>query len=218
MTAIGGTQSIPSEAWIASSGGFSSLFPQPAYQSSAVESYLNKHIKPEEKEFYAKYANLSGRAFPDLAAIAGTPGFSIYVDDQLEPTGGTSGACPVVASVVAMLNAARLERGMPSLGFINPWLYSEGYKSLVDIRAGSSQGCGGVNLQNDQAVANASIINGAGFKAVEGWDAATGLGEPHFEKMLAAVTADGFGSVKSGETAVCTMNTTEWLASLGIKT
>lgn len=116
-----------------------------------------------------------------------------------------------------MLNAARLERGMPTLGFINPWLYSQGYQSLVDIQAGSSKGCGGVSLQTGQAVANASIIPSAGFTAVEGWDPATGLGEPDFGKMLAAVTADDFGSVKAGQTAVCTMNTTEWLASLGIE-
>ena len=74
ITAVGGTQSIdPEIAWVASSGGFSNYFPQPAYQKQAVATYLSKHISKETVKYYTPYANFSGRGFPDVAAHSLTP-------------------------------------------------------------------------------------------------------------------------------------------------
>ena len=74
ITAVGGTQSIdPEIAWVASSGGFSNYFPQPAYQKQAISTYLSKHIKPETVKYYAPFTNFSGRGFPDVAAHSLTP-------------------------------------------------------------------------------------------------------------------------------------------------
>lgn len=59
--------------------------------------------------------------------------------------------------------------GKPPLGFMNPWLYAGGYKTLTDIKKGSAYGCGT-----------------KGFPAQEGWDAVTGFGTPNFKKLVHA--------------------------------
>lgn len=55
---------------------------------------------------------------------------------------GTSAASPTFASIIAMVNDARMNEGKPGLGFLNPWLYSEGYTALNDITTGNNPGCG----------------------------------------------------------------------------
>ncbi|KIJ38199.1 hypothetical protein M422DRAFT_176967, partial [Sphaerobolus stellatus SS14] len=46
---------------------------------------------------------------------------------------GTSASRPVVAAVISLLNDFRLSKGKPPLGFINPWLYSKGFKGLTTL-------------------------------------------------------------------------------------
>ncbi|OJJ73716.1 hypothetical protein ASPBRDRAFT_28912 [Aspergillus brasiliensis CBS 101740] len=182
ITAVGGTQDVPEVAWVDSSGGFSNYFSQPSYQSSQVETYLDKYISASTKEYYEQYTNFSGRAFPDVSAFAGSPYYETVTDGQLGLVGGTSGASPVFAGVIALLNDARLRAGKSSLGFLNPWLYSSGYKSLNDITSGEAVGC-----QGD--VEGAGVIPWASWNATTGWDPATGLGTPNFAKLKEAVLA-----------------------------
>ena len=82
------------------------------------------------------------------------------------------------ASVISLLNDALLAAGRSPLGFLNPWLYSEGYKGLNDIVGGNNPGCGT-----------------SGFEAVKGWDPVTGLGTPNFGllKDLVLGSAEGAG-------------------------
>jgi tripeptidyl-peptidase-1 len=68
VTAVGGTSDVtPEVAWNASSGGFSNYFPRAWYQQSAVKTYFT-HVTAETKEYYSKYADFSGRGFPDVSA------------------------------------------------------------------------------------------------------------------------------------------------------
>ncbi|RAH64772.1 S53 family peptidase [Aspergillus aculeatinus CBS 121060] len=182
ITAVGGTQDIPEIAWVDSSGGFSNYFARPSYQADQVETYLDKHISKAVKEYYTPYVNFTGRAFPDIAAYGGSPYYETYVNGELELIGGTSGASPVVAAIIALLNDARLRAGKTSLGFLNPWLYSSGYKSLNDITSGTAGGC-------DGSSAGTGYIPWASWNATAGWDPATGLGTPNFAKLKAAVLA-----------------------------
>ncbi|OJJ45231.1 hypothetical protein ASPZODRAFT_133860 [Penicilliopsis zonata CBS 506.65] len=175
ITVVGGTQDIPEEAWVDGAGGFSNYFPRPVYQNEQVERYLNNYLSSAVKEYYTPYTNFLGRAFPDVSAFAGSPYYQIYTNGVLGSVAGTSGACPVFAAVVALLNDARLRAGKPQLGFLNPWLYSAGYEALNDITLGGSEGCKG------------NTIPWASWNATAGWDPATGLGTPNFEKMKAAV-------------------------------
>ncbi|PWY77405.1 subtilisin-like protein [Aspergillus heteromorphus CBS 117.55] len=183
ITAVGGTQDVPEIAWVDSSGGFSNYFARPAYQSEQVETYLDKYISEATKEYYTQYTNFSGRAFPDIAAFAGSPYFETYIDGELTLVAGTSGASPAFAGVIALLNDARLRAGKSTLGFLNPWLYSSGYKSLNDITAGETVGCEAGEVEGG------GVIPWASWNATVGWDPATGLGTPNFAKLKEAVLA-----------------------------
>ena len=76
----------------------------------------------------------------------------------------------VVAGVFARLNALRLKSGGKPLGFLNPLIYAhpEGFQ---DVTKGKNPGG----------------PSWAGFTAIAGWDAATGLGTPNYEALSKVV-------------------------------
>ncbi|KAJ5338606.1 hypothetical protein N7452_005334 [Penicillium brevicompactum] len=189
VTAVGGTSDVtPEVAWNASSGGFSNYFPQAWYQQSAVKEYF-KHVTSETKEYYSKFADFNGRGFPDVSAHSLYPDYEVISLGKKIATGGTSAAAPTFAGIVGLLNDARLRAGKPVLGFLNPFLYSQGYKALNDIVGGHSYGCGGIDPQSNRAVNGSLIIPGAYWNATEGWDPVTGLGTPNFQKLKDLVLA-----------------------------
>ena len=102
-------------------------------------------------------------------------------------TGGTSAAAPVVAGIIALLNDVRLKAGQPTMGFINPWLYSTGFKGLTGITSGKATGCTGVNFQTGETVEGGSVIPYASWNGTTGWDPVTGLGLPDFGKLMKLV-------------------------------
>jgi hypothetical protein len=55
-----------------------------------------------------------------------------------------------VAGIFSLLNDLRLATGKPSLGFINPLIYSAAVTGFNDITSGSNPGCGtpGEDSQN----------------------------------------------------------------------
>ena len=112
--------------------------------------------------------------------------YGIYQDGKLGGIGGTSAASPVVAGIVGLLNDARFREGKPSLGFLNPLIYSLGNTAFTDITAGAAIGCNGQNSQTGSSV-NGSIIPWAFWNSTEGWDPATGFGTPDFGKLKAKV-------------------------------
>ncbi|KAH8807281.1 peptidase S8/S53 domain-containing protein [Xylogone sp. PMI_703] len=188
VTAIGGTVSIsPESAWQGSAGGFSNYFPRAWYQESAVEKYLDSHISAAVKKYYKPYTNFNGRGFPDFSAHSASPYEQGFYSGQLSVNGGTSAAAPTVAGIIALLNDARLRAHKPVLGFINPLLYLIGSKALNDITSGGSIGCNGFSFQSGAPIPGASIIPFASWNATAGWDPATGLGTPDFEKLKALV-------------------------------
>ncbi|KAK7470305.1 hypothetical protein VKT23_001736 [Stygiomarasmius scandens] len=105
-----------------------------------------------------------GRAAPDVAAQGRR--FRVWVSGQPISVGGTSASSPTFAGVVALLNDARIAKGLPSLGFLNPLLYSKGLDAFNDITIGNNPGCGT-----------------QGFNSTVGWDPVTGLGTPDFQKL-----------------------------------
>lgn len=93
-----------------------------------------------------------------------------------------SASTPVVAGIVSRLNSARIAQGKPRMGFLNPWLYSQGQTGLTDIVLGSSTGC--QRNPGDARVRNAS------WDATEGWDPVTGLGTPLFHTLVKLALSD----------------------------
>ncbi|KAI4629381.1 uncharacterized protein J4E87_003645 [Alternaria ethzedia] len=184
VTSVGGTRGVePERAVDFSSGGFSDLWPRPAYQEKAVSDYLGK-LGSQWEGLY----NPNGRGFPDVAAQG--LGFQVVDKGRLSSVGGTSASAPVFASVVALLNNARVAAGMPSLGFLNPWIYEQGYKGLNDIVDGGSRGCTGRSIYSGLPTA---LVPYASWNATEGWDPVTGYGTPDFEQLVRLVTAPQYG-------------------------
>ena len=73
--------------------------------------------------------------------------------------------------MIALLNDARLEAGKSPLGFLNPFIYKNP-SGFQDVTQGSNPGGGKY-----------------GFKAVKGWDPASGLGSPIWHELLAEALA-----------------------------
>ncbi|KAF5388188.1 hypothetical protein D9615_000691 [Tricholomella constricta] len=162
VTVVGGTTGIPEVAVsrFFSGGGFSDYFPRPKYQDRVVQKYL----KALPKGTYKGLFNPNGRAFPDVSAQSDR--FRIFLSGRSILIGGTSASSPAFAGIVALLNDVRLSRGLPSLGFLNPLIYSKAAAGFNDITIGHNSGCGTT-----------------GFNATKGWDPVTGLGTPNFAKL-----------------------------------
>lgn len=125
--------------------------------------------------------NPAGRGFPDVAAQGS--GYHVFSRDRDMLVSGTSASAPTFAALVSLLNNARLIRGLPPLGFLNPWLYSAVAKggALTDIVDGGSMGCTGRDIHSDLP---APFVPFASWNATRGWDPVTGLGTPLFDKLL----------------------------------
>ncbi|KJA26189.1 hypothetical protein HYPSUDRAFT_63917 [Hypholoma sublateritium FD-334 SS-4] len=175
LTAVGATQVNPGstvddpegacEQVIFSGGGFSNIFAMPSYQALAVNDYVNAHLTPSPYPV-GTYNTSGSRAFPDIAANGAN--YVIGVDGTLSLVFGTSASAPVVASVITLINDARIAIGKGPVGFINPVLYSPIFApAFNDIVTGGNQGCGT-----------------PGFNATPGWDPVTGVGTPNFPRLL----------------------------------
>jgi len=172
VTSVGGTMiksnieeasDTSSGAMISTGGGFSDTFEMPEYQRSSVFKYLNSSAVPKSMKF-----NNNGRAYPDISAISNN--FPTVVRGKVHMVGGTSASAPLIAGIISLLNAKRIERGRPPMGFINPWLYNLHDKHpacFSDITKGHNR-CS-YNFFFDE-----------GFRSMVGWDATTGLGTPNF--------------------------------------
>ncbi|KAF1919189.1 peptidase S8/S53 domain-containing protein [Ampelomyces quisqualis] len=179
VTAVGGTFNIkPERAVYFSSGGFSDFWARPAYQDIAVGDYLKK-LGSQWDGLY----NASGRGFPDVAAQG--LGFRVVDKGVTKPVAGTSASAPVFASIIALLNNARLAEGKPVLGFLNPWIYTVAHTGLNDIVDGGSEGCTGRSIYSGQPTPRVPF---ASWNATEAWDPVTGYGTPDFEKLLRIAT------------------------------
>lgn len=140
-------------------GGASILFPKPYWQAGPGV--------PDDK----------ARDIPDvsLAASANHAGYQVYLFGGIEIIGGTSASAPVMAGVVALLNQYLTSKSIlakPGLGNINPTLYRMAQSSnniFHDITVGDNMApC---------ALGSPNCVEGrVGYKALPGYDLATGLG------------------------------------------
>jgi subtilase family serine protease len=148
--------------WIASGGGYSILFPRPAFQNNlpAGSTYVGSSVG-------APGPNSNMRGVPDVAYQASArTGPLVYLGAfGWFFVGGTSCSAPQWAGLVAIAD----QISGSDLGYINPGLYKIGSDptryaaDFFDITVGNNQ-------------LNPSI---PGYSASQGWDAVTGLGTPN---------------------------------------
>ncbi|HZC06371.1 MAG TPA: S53 family peptidase [Ktedonobacterales bacterium] len=159
--------------WIASGGGYSILFPRPAYQNTLPpgSTFVGSSVG-------APGPNSNMRGVPDVAyqasAITG-----VLVYDAGEGgwfvVGGTSCGSPQWAGLVAMADQLKGS----DVGFINPALYS-----IANNPAKYAADFHDVTTGNNQL--NPLI---PGYSASTGWDAVTGLGSPDAAHLLPDLVA-----------------------------
>jgi subtilase family serine protease len=134
-------------AWSGSTGGISTVWLIPWYQSKIVPAGTN--------------GSSTHRNLPDVALDSDpNTGYSIrYYGTWFGGFGGTSCAAPLWAAFTARVNQHRASAGMGRLGFLNPMVYYLGHTSsryaaeLHDITTGN----------------NGTYPAGAGYDNVTGW-------------------------------------------------
>jgi subtilase family serine protease len=147
--------------WPGSGGGYSILFPRPAFQNTlpAGSVFVGSSVG-------APGPNANMRGVPDVAyqASSGTGPFVYLGAFGWFFVGGTSCGAPQWAGLIAIAD----QISGSSLGYINPGLYKIGSNAaryandFFDVTSGRNQ--------------TSSI---PGYKASQGWDAVTGLGTPN---------------------------------------
>lgn len=146
------------KAWSGSGGGFSWEFSAPQHQKKAVADYLkNSQSLPPASSF-----NASGRAYPDISAVA---------------VEGTSQSSPMVAGIFSLLVDHRLNAGLGPLGFLGPRLYQVMENFPGEAFESISSGNTATTCDN-------------GFPATQGWNPVTGWGRPRWEGLLKHFGAD----------------------------
>jgi kumamolisin len=142
----------------AGGGGISDFFELPNWQAQAG---VPPSVNPGGRV---------GRGVPDLSGDADpNTGYQVRVDGVDAVIGGTSAVAPLLAGLIALLN----EKLGTSVGYSNPLLYTTLAKANAfhDVTKGN----------ND--------MNGlvGGYNSSRGWDAASGLGTPNGNVILAAL-------------------------------
>jgi hypothetical protein len=130
---------------------------------------------------YQRYIHISGnrRATPDLAVHGSMlPGYPIIANGQWLLDGGTSAAAPLAAAAFSAISARLQADGQPPLGPVNGlvyWLERHHPRALYDVISG--------NNRYERRV--------PGHSAHRGYDLATGVGVPRFERILGLVPKPG---------------------------
>jgi subtilase family serine protease len=161
-----------SGAYVGTSGGISSAYTIPAWQTSA--------------NAIAAGGSSSFRNIPDVALTAD----AIYVTSENGSAidlGGTSCAAPLWAGFIALANQQAVSGGRPAVGFVNPALYA--------IAAGS----GYANCFHDVTTGNNfSSTSPSQFSAGTGYDLCTGLGTPAGQHLINALAGTNTLAVTNG--------------------
>jgi subtilase family serine protease len=115
------------------------------------------------------------RAVPDLAAHASMlPGWPVLFGSSWLEDAGTSSSAPLVAGAFAVLSARERAAGRPPLGPVNGLIYSlekSAPDTFFDIVTGD----------------NGYLAKVPAISAAPGYDMASGLGVPRFDRLAAAL-------------------------------
>jgi kumamolisin len=137
-------------------GGVSAAFERPGWQRVRRVRSINPDA-------------IDGRTIPDVAALAGLPGYAVVHNGRTVMNGGTSASAPLWAALIARIAARRPDRPAQ---FLTPLLYAPRLRSSFrDVTHGH----------------NTSPMPGHGYMARSGYDAVTGLGVPDGEALLASL-------------------------------
>mmetsp|Transcript_11357 Transcript_11357/g.11001 ORF Transcript_11357/g.11001 Transcript_11357/m.11001 type:complete len:726 (+) Transcript_11357:797-2974(+) len=199
VTAVGATQGVENTATgafdaseivassrtkgsITSGGGFSNFHMRSdnaSFQDAAVSGYFAK-VAGTVNDPTMGY-NTQGRGYPDVTA-AGTS-YRVIIGGKRYLLSGTSASSPFMAGLISNINAKRLAMGKGSIGWFNPTLYQTYTQYTNDITEGD------INCVAGTGSADSCCVEG--FRAVDGWDPAGGLGSVNYGRMETTLVALG---------------------------
>jgi subtilase family serine protease len=169
----------------ASGGGVSNTWPLPSWQSGSIASGYSTNCTSTVSQ-----GGTGCREVPDVSALADpNEGYVIeeYYDDGTNPAGeyyniigGTSGAAPVWAAVIALADASATCTVGGNAGFINPQLYTVGSLSSTSLGAFATD----VTTGNNKITSYGASY---GYSATTGYDMATGWGTPNAAGVISTV-------------------------------
>jgi subtilase family serine protease len=148
-------------SYVGTSGGVSSYYSLPVWQTN---------ISMSSNGGSTVYRNI-----PDVALTADNI-FITYGNGKTETVGGTSCATPLWAALASLMNQQAASAGRPTIGFINPAIYS--------IGKGSGYGTCFHDITSGNNVWNESPNS---YYAVAGYDLCTGWGTPIGQALINAV-------------------------------
>jgi len=176
VTSVGGTTlstSGPTNNWVSettwnrgngvgSSGGFSSFYAIPIWQQGV--SMTNNQ------------GSTTGRNFPDVALTAENVYVRANNGTDYDGVGGTSCASPLWAGFMALVNQQGALNNLPSVGFVNPAIYTIGTGTSYavcfhDVTTGNNEWSNSTNA----------------YSAVAGYDLCTGWGSPNGTNLINAL-------------------------------
>jgi uncharacterized repeat protein (TIGR01451 family) len=163
-----GVEFGPNYDGIGSSGGTSSIYPIPSWQTNV--------------NVVTSHGSATARNFPDVA-LTGDNVFVISSGGSQGIFGGTSCASPLWAGYTALMNQQATNNSHAPVGFINPAIYaianSPNYLNCFhDITTGNNEWSGSPTL----------------FVATNNYDLCTGLGTPNGTNLINALTSGGSGT------------------------
>jgi uncharacterized repeat protein (TIGR01451 family) len=165
----------------ATGGGISTTTPMPVWQQGINMS--------------TNLGSTTMRNIPDVAMVADNV-FVIADNGQQQFVGGTSVASPLWAAYLALVNQQAAIAGQPSVGFINPTVYSIGLSTnftaaFRDVRTGN----------------NTNSSSPTRFYAVQGYDLCTGWGTPAGKNLINALAPPINAPVVIGAGSTLTLET-----------
>jgi subtilase family serine protease len=193
ITSVGGTSlttngaggSWSSEsAWVGSQGGVTTNgFALPSYQSGVATS--------------ANHGSTTLRNVPDVASNANTNMYFCANGSCGGGIGGTSAAAPQWAGFLALVNQQAVANGKPTLGFLNPTIYS--------IGKGASYA---TNLHDVATGNNFNSSSPSLYSATTGYDLVTGWGAPNGPALITTLAGGGAPTPTSTATKTATPTAT----------
>eukprot|EP00698_Gefionella_okellyi_P018198 TRINITY_DN5430_c0_g1_i4.p1 TRINITY_DN5430_c0_g1~~TRINITY_DN5430_c0_g1_i4.p1 ORF type:complete len:623 (+),score=100.58 TRINITY_DN5430_c0_g1_i4:108-1976(+) len=165
---------------VTTGGGFSSVYSVPLYQLGDVNKYLEKGLP------FPPHVHATGkRGYPDVSAIGLGYLGCIAAQSPHEhlktaiASSGTHMSAVTFGVLVTYLNDVRMQRGLPSVGFVNSFLYTLPDHAFIDVEEGNNASC---FLDFTQCPCE------VGFSASAGWDPLTGKGEVDFQGACEILT------------------------------
>jgi uncharacterized repeat protein (TIGR01451 family) len=165
----------------ASSGGVSTTWPIPTWQEGINMS--------------TNHGSTSKRNIPDVAMVSDNV-LVIADNGSQQFVGGDSVASPLWAAYIALVNQQATSFGQPSVGFLNPAIYSIGKSAIYatafhDIKTGN----------------NTNSSSPTDFFAATGYDLCTGWGTPTGKGFINALSPPANARVIIGAGTLLTLET-----------